>query len=210
MSITIGVDIDEVLANYLDGLRRHINSKFALNLSEEELNENFPLTVSYDFKEWKIIHGNRETFIQIHSEGVDEGLYSALTMVPDAKKYVNQLKDDGHHIRIITSRFVKKWQNSTVVTQTADWLDSQGIKYDDIIFTDAKTDIKADIYIDDSPKNILAFQENNLEYVIFNMGYNSALAGDRVYSWEEAYTYITKFAENKKSLEDAQLTVMKS
>lgn len=208
MSITIGVDIDEVLAHYLDGLRHHINTKFELNLSDTELDEKFPLDVSYGFDEWDIIQGNRDKFIEVHAQAVKEGIYANLTMVADAKKYVNKLKADGHHIRIITSRFVQKWQNSIVMKDTSNWLDEQGIKYDDIVFTEKKTDIRADIYIDDSPKNILAFQECNANYIIFDMGYNRNLEGTRVHSWAEAYEMLTAFAESKALEENAQLAVM--
>lgn len=190
--ITIGVDVDEVLANYLQGLRDFLHEKFYRNsLSLEELDKKFPLdTPHFGLADWEHIKGDHKNFVNLHSLAVEDGLFSRLSPVPGGKEWVNRLKDDGNHVRIITSRFVKNGQHSIVLRDTSEWLDFQGIKYDDIAFTSKKAEILADIYVDDGPENIKSFIREQKKFIIFDFGYNQNFAGPRAHTWADAYSII--------------------
>jgi len=192
MSI-FGLDLDEVSAKYRLGFKADIMRQKQLTLTDEEIELFFSKEDdSYDFASWKYIT-DYASFKKLHSEAVEYGIYRTLEAMEDVSKYTWMLSEEGHHIRVITSRFVKGGQHEKVVTDTAYWLNKVDIPYKDIIFTARKTDIFADVYIDDSPSNIISFQKAQRPYIIFDTAYNRDLEGLRVFNWKETYDILTTY-----------------
>lgn len=77
--------------------------------------------------------------------------YADLTPVKGAKEKIKQLREKGHYIVISTARNMKTYDSNlgrimkNVGKITLDWLDDNGIEYDEIYFGKPN----ADIYIDD-------------------------------------------------------------
>lgn len=183
-----GVDLDGVSSGYIDGLRQNI--ALARNYTPEEVEKYLPAVNNYNFSDWKDLG---EDFVTFHTDAVDRGLYANLPVIDGASETLWKLSDEGHHIRVITKRFVKNGQHGRVVADTAAWLDTMNIPYRDLAFLGKKSDLHADIYIDDAPSNIAEFQENNKNYIIFDAPYNKDLQGPRAFTWAGVYSLIKHF-----------------
>lgn len=182
----LGVDIDNTIAKYTDGLSQAIFRQLkSTDLAAHRIA--YPEPIDYSMSNWP---GFPEAFFDLHTNAVEDGLYRSLDMIEEASEYLWKLSEQGHYLRIITSRFVKHGQNSIVVRDTGIWLDENNIPYRDIIFANQKTDIHCDVYIDDSPKNILELQADGKEVIIFNAPYNLAMPGRRAGDWKTVYDYI--------------------
>ncbi len=181
----IGLDLDGVSAEYYGGLRNIIAEQEGLTPEESLLL--YPDPISYNMEEWP---GFPARFFKLHTEAVAEGLYTKLEAIEGASETLWRLNEEGHHIRIITSRFVSHGQNGKVVAETAIWLDNNRIPYRDLMFVRHKPDVYADVYVDDSPENIFAFQKRNSEVIIYDTSYNQGIEGRRAKNWEQIYAHI--------------------
>lgn len=182
----IGVDLDNTALEYSEALWADIARQDGLDVAKHIAKYTDP--TSYDYEGWA---GFPEDFMRRHLAAVDAGLYANLVAKADASKYLWKLSDEEYHIRIITARFVGHNRSARIVADTAYSLDAQNIPMRDLVFTSAKTDIYADLYIDDAPKNIIALREKGSRVIIFDAPYNRHLEGERATTWKEAYELIT-------------------
>ncbi len=178
----IGVDLDGVSGNYIVGLRENLAKIF--NLTPEQALIEFPAPLDYAFSNWKLIADN---FHEYHAQCVEIGLYENMPMIEGASEILWKLNDFGHHLRVITSRFVKHGQNQKVVSATSYWLDKHDIPYRDLMFIRDKIDVYADIYIDDAPSNIEALRAKGRTVIVFDAPYNQHVDGLRAYDWNDVY-----------------------
>jgi 5'-nucleotidase len=183
--VILGIDIDGTTGYYVEALRKFCADK--LGLTPEQIESELPDPIDYHFSNWPEVTDN---FIEMHSEAVDMGLYEWMDAIPNASKTLWKLNDEDYHIHFITSRFVKHKKNRIVVVSTANWLDKHNMPYRDLSFKENKTHVYADIYIDDSPSNIKAFQSQGKHVIIFDAPYNKDLEGRRAYNWQEVYDHI--------------------
>ncbi len=187
--VVIGVDLDGVCGQYYDALRRYVAAQHGI--PEEEIENIYPDPTTYDMIEWPDFEYN---FIKYHADAVENGIFANMKPVPGASHYLWKLNEEGYHLRVITSRFVKHGQNAQVVSDTAFWLDRNDIPYRDIMFVKDKPDVYADIYIDDSPENILRLNATGRKVIIFDAPYNKNIEGYRAHTWQEAYDLISLFS----------------
>ena len=181
----IGVDLDEVSGHYVNALRDAVAKPQGLTAEEALLK--YPAPSDYNFSNWPEVP---EEFVKYHSEAVALGLYKDMKVIEGASETLWKLNNDGHHLRVITARFVKHGQNYRVVANTAEWLDRNDIPYRDLMFVRDKVDVYADVYIDDSPSNIKAFHDAGRKVIIFETSYNKDIAGLRARNWDEVYEII--------------------
>lgn len=184
--IVIGIDLDGVCANYYDALRNHVAAKNGI--PADQITELYPAPTSYDMIEWPDFEHN---FIKYHADAVSNGIFKNMAAIPGASYTLWKLNEEGYHLRIITSRFVKHGQNAQVVSDTAFWLDQNDIPYRDIMFVKDKADVYADIYIDDSPENILNLRGAGRNAIVFDASYNRMLESPRANDWDEVYQIIS-------------------
>lgn len=200
-SMIIGGDLDNTMLAYTEGLSDFIAKDLGVTDREAHALAYGP-PADYAMSNWP---GFPEAFTDFHTRGVVDGLYTRLKPFADVSKYLWKLSNEGCHIRIITSRFVKNGQNSIVVRDTGISLDANDIPYRDIVFTDIKADIFADVYLDDSPSNIVKLRAAGRKVIIFDAPYNQEFDGLRVHNWEEAYTMLhdmsVKFNRRQKQLD---------
>lgn len=185
----LGVDLDGVCANYYSALRDMVAEKYGI--PRNQIENIYPNPKYYNMKDWP---GFEENFVKYHTEAVMEGLFMNMAPIEGASEVLWRLNEEGHHIRIITSRFVKHGQNGKVISDTAYWLDKNDIPYRDIMFVRHKPDVYADVYIDDSPENLAALSTHGRQAIIFDAGYNKNLIGRRAHNWEEVYTHIEELS----------------
>lgn len=190
----IGVDLDGVCGKYYDALRRHVGK--INNIPEDQIEDIYPDPTSYDMTEWPDFEHN---FVKYHADAVENGLFTQMQPIEGASAHLWMLNEEGFHLRIITSRFVKHGQNAQVISDTAFWLDRNDIPYRDIMFVKDKPDVYADVYIDDSPENIIRLEETGRKVIIFDAPYNRMLTGYRAMNWREVYSLIKQFKDEADS-----------
>jgi 5'(3')-deoxyribonucleotidase len=184
--IVIGVDLDGVCADFY-GRMRHIAAEWF----ERPIDE-LPAEVSYGLSEWGITDKNH--YDSLHRFAVTQReLFSSMEMVPGARKYLRLLSDDGYRIRIITHRLFIHYFHATAVQQTVNWLDSHGIPYWDLCFMKEKSQVGADIYVEDTPVNIDQLRSKGLYTICFGNSTNRHIKEPRADSWQEVYDLVRAF-----------------
>jgi 5'(3')-deoxyribonucleotidase len=113
-------------------------------------------------------------------------------MIHGARKYLRKLSDEKARIRIIAHRLFIHYFHRAAVSQTIDWLDKNGIPYWDLCFMKNKEQVGADLYIEDTPKNVDALRAKGPYTICFGNSTNTTVAEPRVKSWNEAYELIHK------------------
>lgn len=191
--LTIGVDLDGVCGNYYDALRRYVADK--VGVPADQVEDIYPDPKTYSMDEWPDFEHN---FVKYHTDAVNDGLFENMEAIEGASESLWKLNEQGHHLRVITSRFVSHGQNAKAISSTAFWLDKHSIPYRDIMFVKNKADVYADVYIDDSPENIhnLKAKHPDSLVIIFDTGYNKDLEGSRATNWSEVVALIEEFAQD--------------
>lgn len=181
--IVIGVDLDGVCADFYKRMR-----EIAAEWFEKSIDE-LPVDVSYGLGEWGVL--DKSQYESLHRFAVTQReLFSSMPMIPGARKYLRKLSDEGYRIRIITHRLFIHYFHASSVQQTVEWLDSHGIPYWDLCFMKEKEQVGADIYIEDTPDNIVQLRERGLHTICFANSTNTHIQMPRASSWLEVYLLV--------------------
>lgn len=175
--IILGVDLDEVVFQYIEGLRKYMVEVLGMNPPKD-----MPHNYSFKVSGW---FDSEEEFKRVHGQAVEDGLYYKLDPVPGAIETLWDLSDSGYALNIITSRFVNPGQHERVVIDTARALQKHQVPHSNISFMKDKTLQIADLFIDDGPHNITALRGVGREVVTFDLPYNAHIPGPRVTNWQE-------------------------
>jgi 5'(3')-deoxyribonucleotidase len=174
-----GVDLDGVCADFYAGLRPIAAEWLGVDVST------LPERVSWGLPEWGVntAPGGYEA---LHKFAViQRELFRRLPPMPGAPRALRILSKEDIRIRIITHRFFIKYFHQVAARQTIEWLDYHDIPYWDLCFMQEKTAVGADLYIEDSPKNIATLRGEGQRTIVFTNSTNEDLAGPRADSWEE-------------------------
>ncbi len=186
----IGVDLDGVCADFY-GRMREIAAEW-FECSVEEL----PEDVSYGLKEWGIREPKQ--YESLHRYALHQReLFKTMPMIPGTRKYLRKLSDEGFHIRIITHRLFIHYSHASAVQQTVAWLDGHGIPYWDLCFMKEKSEVGADIYVEDNPHNVQQLREEGLYTICFANSTNKDIAAPRAASWKEVYTLVHAYDKSE-------------
>ena len=168
----IGIDIDCVCNNLVHEWLAYLNMKHNLNVKYEDI-------TSYNMKQF---------FPMLSDEQIYEPLnifsfWNSLQPIEDSAKYLKQLRNDGHTIKLITATDV----NSMPVK--CRWVSTYYpfINIKDIWMVHDKGWIDADILLDDCMDNL---EKGNYLSVCFNQPWNQCYSGLRVNNWKEFYNLI--------------------
>ncbi len=149
--------------------------------------ESLPLERSWGFAEWDL---TSDDFDRLHEKAVVEyRMFRDMAVIDGAAETLWRLSDEGVWIRIISHRLYVNWGHAIAAGDTAAWLDRAKIPYRDLCFIGAKGAIDADLYVDDGPHNIEAFQADGRDVVIFDQPYNRGMSGKRARDWSEVENY---------------------
>ncbi len=183
-SLTILVDVDNVLEDLHTPWVAAVNKKYGTNVKPED-----------------ITHWNIEDFFdglsrtQVFSPLHTRELWESLEPLKDSQKYLKQLKDDGHKVYLLTSahpdtiplkiKFVQKY--------------FPFISFKEIIIASKKQMVKGDVLIDDAPHNleggeymgILVDSSHNKSYDESKYGFI------RVKNWVEIYEAVCDIARKE-------------
>ena len=193
----IGIDIDNVIANFNDSLLNEylLHDKELRNTGIVNKDVNYIRNGMFDWTD-----DEDKTF---YSNNI-ERIVRNLDLVDGAREYIDKLHDDGCFICIITGR--DNGEYSDPYTMTKEWLHKNHIYYDDLIFTDsydkhAKTlkciEYDIDILIDDSVRICSDCIDNGVTAILMDTKYNRYTNIKRVKGWKEFYEYIRNYQNNK-------------
>jgi len=175
-----GVDLDGVCADFYRGLRPIASEWLGVDVAT------LPERVTWGLPEWGIDRapGGYEA---LHRFAVTQReLFRVLPPMPGAPSALRRLSEENVRIRIITHRFFIKYFHQVAARQTIEWLDYHDIPYWDLCFMQEKTAVGADLYIEDSPRNVEILRSQGLQTIVFTNSTNEHLAGPRANTWAEA------------------------
>src|SRR5581483_359034 len=94
------------------------------------------------------------------------------------------------------------------VQQTIDWLDHYGIPYKDLCLTGEKVAVGADLYIEDTPRNVEGLRTVK-PTIVFTNSTNRDLDGPRADTWEQAEEIVLRLkSEWEQGQDGAQLSII--
>lgn len=184
MNFILGLDLDGVVADFYATIRPLAADW--LGRPVKELTEN----PTYGLHEWGF-NGAGADYKDFHRWAVTEmRLFASLAPVDGAAPALRRLSDDKVRIRIITNRLYVSHFHAPAVAQTVEWLDRHGIPYWDLCLMPDKAAVHADVYLEDTPKNIEQLREAGCDVIIFENSTNLDVQGERVRDWNEAEALI--------------------
>jgi 5'(3')-deoxyribonucleotidase len=177
MVFVLGVDLDGVCADFYSRMREVVAE--LKGVKPEKLTKN----VSYGLKEWKL----EDRYEDIHRFAVTQRkLFKTVKPIKGAVPALRRLSADEVHIRIITHRLFIPHFHRAAVSQTTWWLDHHGFPYRDICFLEEKAVVDADLYIEDTPKNICQLLERERAVIVFSNSTNLDMEANlRANNWLE-------------------------
>jgi 5'(3')-deoxyribonucleotidase len=181
-----GVDLDGVCADFYAGLRPIAAEWLGVDVGT------LPERVSWGLPEW-VVNRAPGGYEALHKFAVTQReLFRRLPPMPGAPRALRILSKEDIRIRIITHRFFIKYFHQVAARQTIEWLDYHDIPYWDLCFMQEKTAVGADLYIEDSPKNIATLRGEGQRTIVFTNSTNEDLAGPRADSWEEVVDLVLR------------------
>lgn len=178
-----GVDLDGVVADFIQGLKPVAAEWLGVpvtSLTDE---------VSYGFKEWNL--GTEEAYNDLHRFALKErALFANLPLMDGAAPALRRLSALGIRIRVITHRLYIPWFHRQAVTQTLEWLEQHGIPYWDLCFMAAKSSVDADVYVEDSPRNIHTLRAAGKRVIVFQNSTNRDLPPPYATHWSQVESWV--------------------
>ena len=155
----LGVDLDGVVADFYKAIRP-LAAEW-MNVDESTLS----IKTDYAFKAWGFPEGE---YLKLHRYAVTQrDLFKNMEAIPGAAPALRRLSRLGIYIRIITYRLFIDHFHQPAASQTVAWLDYHAIPYWDLCFIADKTALEADLYIDDSPSNIVSLRKAGKDLIAF-------------------------------------------
>lgn len=186
----LGVDLDGTCADFYAALKP-IAAEW-LGVDPGTLTD----TVSWDLPEWGVAQAPGG-YLKLHHFAVTQrDLFRVMKPIAGAPQVLRRLSHEGVRIRIITHRLLITNFHRVAVQQTIDWLDGHDIPDRDLCFLADKGAVGADLYIEDSPRNIELLRLDGHPAVVFSSSTNRHLPGPRAETWEDVYRIVQeKLAE---------------
>lgn len=181
----IGVDIDEVLAEYIESVITFFNKKTGRSLKKEDFK-------TYNF--WETWGGTREEAIKLTEDFFNSELFDLIEPIKDSKEAINNLFKN-HEIFFITSRPFR-WKE-----KTEKWIIKHINENPKIIFSSdfhtgqGKTKSRIckehgiDLIMEDNGKYATECAEEDIPSILFNKPWNQGVSHNnliRVNNWKEA------------------------
>ena len=192
---TIAIDIDGVCADFVAGLRPLAARR--LGVPPDQLAD----PQHYDLRCWGLADGGWDTLDR-------SGLYRQLPPIGAAATTIRRLHEQGWRIRFVTARCAHEPDRNRVAADTVEWLGQHQFRWDDLCFTTDKGAVAADIYIDDSPTEILRLRDTGRAAVVYDQPYNQRVDGPRLPSWaaitDTAGRWLEQAVEDHRTVPDTQ------
>ncbi len=182
----LAVDLDGVAADYLTAIRTVAG--------EWSGRTDLCADPDYTFSKWGI-DSWPGGYPALHRFAVTRrGLFEKMLPMPNAPQVLRRLSAADVRIRIVTARLCIKYHHAEAVRQTVDWLEQYSVPYWDLCFVADKTTIDADLFVDDSDRNVRSLWDAGKAAVIFTNSTNVGVPGPRVDNWLELEKHVMKMA----------------
>lgn len=208
--LTIGVDIDGVLADFNVHLANYISGRG----EENDRGRRFPVPSGWDFKDWEL----SKPFPEYYMDFVKSGAYRSMPVMMGSHYVLDRIRQQGHKVVLITNRgaSVKLTPelNKCAILDTMTWLEIEQIPYDSICFVQDKTIVHTDVLVEDSPQNLTDLSAQNRRLIVFHHAYNSHIPTsswtsseyskpqvDRAYNWHDVGKLLDLFIEESELVE---------
>lgn len=169
--LRIGVDLDGVVANFVDGFREWCRA----NGHTHEM----PPPDRYNI--WEVWGLTRQEWDDSFARACHDGLFYTLTPYDDAVESIRKLKQDGHFIHIITYRV-----RPDVQLDTINWLTKHHVPYDALSFSKEKAGFPLDVMLEDTAANVQPVENAGVPCYLIDRPWNrSYIHPRRVSSWKE-------------------------
>jgi hypothetical protein len=188
-TFVVGVDLDGVVADFYAYIRTVAAEWLGRDVSE--LTED----VQWGLPEWGLQDGDYDRLH--HFALTQRDLFRGLAPITGAPQALRRLSREGVRLRVITHRLAVVHEHQTAILQTVKWLDYYGIPYWDLCFIKEKSNVGANLYLEDGPDNIKNLREalkgTSNTVIIYSNSTNLYLPDDpggRADSWEMAEAMI--------------------
>ncbi len=192
--ITIGIDLDDTISNSNEMFLKYGK------LYNEEKKINFPI----DETQWDVdkAFGWSDNDYKEFCRKYLKTLLNNVKTKENVGKIIQELKNEGHKIIIITARHEEEIDDP--YTLSKEWLEKNNIYFDKLIVNSRQKEIdclKNDVgvFIDDNLKNCISvYDKLHIPVFLFNSIYNKHASYpniERIYSWDEAYMKIKNVAK---------------
>ena len=199
----IGLDIDNVIADFDKGLLKELKKEDKKKRNNGIINKNERYAaLLFDWSTKEI----RDFF-----ENNMERIAKVLELRKDVKYYMDKLIEDGHELYLITNRVYPDYQNPKEVT--INWLREKEINYKEIIFTETRDkskaciDNKIDIMFDDDIGNCIRLKNKGINYCLMCTKLNYEHRGNLPYvrDFKELYEKVKNMNNKKKIILDTDM-----
>ena len=156
----VGWDLDGVVYPFVESMRHVV-------LRRTRVGKPLPTPKQWDFwHDWQMTQDEWDDHFEA---GVADG--SLFTFGgPMDHGIINQMHDT-HTIHIVTHR------PEGARPTTRAWLRQHGIRYDSLTFSEDKTVVKTDVFIDDRPENVEALLAKGVRAVLYDRPWNQHADG---------------------------------
>lgn len=188
MEMNIGIDIDDTIADTTAQMLHYIKQEQVL---QKAYHQGDIMQKGKELLRGVALSEESKQFYKKYAKDV------VLNVKPkqSVKQKIQELKDRGHQIYIITTRGENHFKGAYEATY--DWLMENNITFDELI-CDANEKVEAckekniDVMIDDSIETCERLQENGIDCLVMNSYFNEqdATKLPRVNTWEEVANYI--------------------
>ena len=195
-TLDVGIDVDGVLYNFVDALRRQVSKQYQDTSFPEAYRWNF-------YQDWGL---DDDEFHHHYAAGVlNKELLWEGTPYPGTKEAWYSIRSMGHRIHIVTDRRPQGAEEEAI-NATLHWLNTHGFHADSIQFSPDKTLILEKVenphkvfFIDDRPENVHDLLNAGVHAYILNRPWNIEASGPRVNSLKE-YADLVKNASLRSAL----------
>jgi beta-phosphoglucomutase-like phosphatase (HAD superfamily) len=183
----LGLDLDGCVADFVSQMRRIFSDLMEVPI------DSLTNTPTYGFPEWGL--RDHRDYDRLHRYAVTQkALFLEMPPISGAVPALRRLSVEGIRIRIATHRLFISYFHEAAGSQTIRWLEKHGIPYWDLCLIEDKSAVKADLFMEDKPSNVLAIHEQGIPVVIMSnpMNAHEDLPGERVHSWRDAEATIRR------------------
>lgn len=173
----VGVDIDGILADYPFSFMEFVNKHLKRKITKEDL-------ISYNLKECMGL--TTEQYIEMKDLYRQSGEKRFIPLVDGAKEFLNFLNDFGYTVILLTARPYKKYKR--IFADTQEWLKSNGLKYDSIIWDEEKDERlvrefgrnRISCFVEDSLSNANKISDLGITVYLLDKVYNQGNMNENV------------------------------
>jgi 5'-nucleotidase len=186
-----GVDLDGCAADLCEGYRRSFAGQ--LGVSPDVFGE----VTDFHFECWRPYVRDGAHYRELHAVAVTDGIFASVPVIPGAVDGLRELSSAGVFIRLITHRTGP--DQTQVVIDTATWLRANRVPFDGLCFEGHKSEIGADIYLDDAPHQVAGYVAAGQAVIAYGHPYNRDLTVPRATSWDQVVEMVLAEKASKAS-----------